>query len=305
MRNFKREKTFIEKAKIKHGNNFDYSLVEYVNAKTKVKIICKEHGVFEQEADAHVRGHGCKRCKGGVKITKEEFIEKAMKIHRDKFDYSLVEYKNNSFKIKIICKEHGIFEQTSNDHLSGYGCWKCGVVKRANTKSLNKEKFILKANNVHENKYDYSKVIYINSKTKVEIICKKHGFFLQRVNSHLGGSGCPSCTESKGEERINKFLEKNKITFERQKRFKECKNIRTLPFDFYLPNYNVCLEFDGRQHYVSGGFHKDEKSFNLVMQNDKIKSDYCSGKNGKPKLIRISHKEYNKIEEILISNLFQ
>lgn len=305
MRKLNKEKTFIEKCNNIHNSVYDYSLVEYINAKTKVKIICSIHGVFEQEADSHVRGRGCSKCKGGVKVTKEEFIQKAIKIHGNKFDYSLSDYKNNNTKIKIICKTHGVFEQTSNDHLTGYGCWECGVIKRAKAKTLNHEEFVMKANIVHKNKFDYSKLVYKNSRSKVEIICKEHGQFSQRANSHLKGSGCPSCTESKGEERIKKYLEKNKIVFERQKRFKECKNKRTLPFDFYLPNENICIEFDGRQHYLPGGFHKDKESFELLRKNDKIKNDYCSGKDGKPTLIRISHKEYVKIDEILKEKMLQ
>lgn len=299
MRNFKREKAFIENSNKIHRNKYDYSLVEYVNAKTKVKILCKEHGVFEQEADSHVRGHGCKKCKGGVKITKEEFVKNSINKHGDTYDYSLVEYKNNSTKIEIICKEHGKFEQTPNDHLTGYGCWKCGVNKRAKTKTSNREKFIIKANKVHENKYDYSKLIYVSSRKKVEVICNIHGSFFQTANSHLNGSGCPECGESKGEEKIKKFLLENKIVFERQKRFKDCKSKRTLPFDFYLPNQNICIEFDGRQHYLPGGFHKTQKSFKTIKKNDEIKTNYCSGSNNRPVLIRISYKDYTKIDEIL------
>ena len=123
---------FIKKVKVIHGNVYDYSLVEYKNAHTKVKIICPEHGIFEQKSYHHLRGQGCPECryiKSGNKLrsTTEQFIKKAKVVHGNKYDYSLVDYKNNKTKVKIICHEHGIFEQTPNHHLSGNGCSKCGV----------------------------------------------------------------------------------------------------------------------------------------------------------------------------------
>lgn len=300
MRKEERENKFFERAKKAHGDKYDYSLVEYVNAHTKIKIVCPTHGVFEQEPDAHVRNHGCNICHGGVALNKKLFIEKSKNIHGKKYDYSKVEYTNNHIDIILVCKIHGKFKQKPNDHLTGYGCWECGVENRAKQKTdLARSLFIEKANKIHCNKYNYSKVKYINSIIKIEIICKKHGSFNQIPNSHLCGAGCPKCIESKGEERIRLFLQKNKIEFEIQKKFKECKNIRVLPFDFYLPELNICIEFDGVQHFKSGGFHRTEASFNNTIKKDKIKSEYCSGVNGRPKLIRISFKEYNKIEKIL------
>jgi hypothetical protein len=116
---------FIIDAYCKHGDRYNYRLVEYKNNKTKVKIICPIHGIFEQTPHGHLRGYGCLECGGSKRLTTEEFIKKAKDIHGDKYDYSLVEYKNNKTKVKIICHEHGPFEQTPNDHLKGFGCPKC------------------------------------------------------------------------------------------------------------------------------------------------------------------------------------
>lgn len=300
MRKEDREKRFFERAKKAHGNKYDYSLVKYVNAHTKVKIICPSHGIFEQKPDAHVRNHGCNNCNGGIALNAELFIKKAKDIHGNKYDYSKVKYKNTHTSIILICETHGKFTQKPNDHLTGYGCWECGVENRAKQKNnLASKIFVDKANKIHDYKYDYSKSSYINSRTKIEIICKKHGSFQQIPNSHLSGAGCPKCTESKGEERIRIFLQKNKIKFETQKKFKECKNIRVLPFDFYLPELNICIEFDGVQHFKDGGLHKEKNAFNDTVKKDKIKSKFCSGLNGRPNLIRINYKEYDKIEIIL------
>ena len=98
-----------------------------------------------------------------IKSTTEEFIEKAKKIHGDKYDYSKVKYINNHIKVEIKCKEHGIFFQRPNGHLRGSECIKCGLNKISNIKRSNREEFIEKAIKVHGNKYDYSKVNYINN----------------------------------------------------------------------------------------------------------------------------------------------
>lgn len=184
---------FIKKAKEKHGDKYDYSKVDYKNAKEKVCIICKEdgHGEFYQSPGHHLSGCGCPRCYGRIN-TVEEFVEKAKKVHGDRYDYSKVVYKNNSAKVCIICKKegHGEFYQRANHHLSGIGCPRCGK----NFK-LTKEDFLEKAKKVHGDKYDYSKVEYKNTTTKVCIICKKEGHveFYQTPENHTRGQGCPMC----------------------------------------------------------------------------------------------------------------
>lgn len=295
-----RLKKFLEKSIKIHGNIYDYSLVEYVNAKTKVKIICKKHGVFEQDPDNHSRGSGCRFCKGGALLGVEQFIKKSKVKHGDLYDYSQVVYVNNRKKVSILCKKHGIFKQSPNEHMFGYGCSKCGKEKVAFIKNeLAKNTFFDKANKIHEYKYDYSKSEYINSRSKMIIICKKHGEFIQNCNSHLRGNGCPLCKESAGEKKIREFLQNNDIKFIPQKKFKDCRHIRPLPFDFFVEDYNVCIEFDGIQHYKEGGFHKNKDSFELTKKKDKIKSKYCSGKKGKPILLRISYRQINDIDNIL------
>lgn len=116
---------FIKKAKSVHRDRFDYSKVEYVNTKTKVVITCPIHGDFKQNPNKHLEGNGCSKCSGKYKITKEEFIEEANKTHNNKYDYSLVEYKNKKIKVKIICPIHGVFEQSPENHLKGYNCREC------------------------------------------------------------------------------------------------------------------------------------------------------------------------------------
>lgn len=120
--------SFIKKAKLIHGDRYDYSLVEYINSHKKIKIICPEHGIFEQKPYHHLRGHGCSKCTFSSGYTQEEFILKVKSIHNNLYDYSLVDYKNIKEKIKIICPVHGIFEQKAQSHLLGRGCYQCAQI---------------------------------------------------------------------------------------------------------------------------------------------------------------------------------
>jgi len=290
-------KIFIEKSRKVHGNKYDYSLVEYKNSKSKVKIICPNCGIFEQQPIKHWNGNGCYKCayKNINKKTLESFIERAKKIHKCKYDYSLVCYTGTKTKVKIICPIHGVFEQMSQDHLSGFGCKKCSLRKTT-------DKFILDANIIHNNKYDYSQVIYETAIKKVKITCLTHGVFEQTPNNHLCGNGCPRCNESKGENIVMQFLEKNNINYITQKRFNNCKNKHSLPFDFYIPKHNICIEYDGRQHFETIRLWGGEKRLQYIQENDNIKNEYCLNNN--INLLRISYKE--DIEEklnILFSNM--
>jgi hypothetical protein len=184
---------FIKKSKEIHGNRYNYSSCVYINKKIKVKIICKEHGEFEQFPQNHLRGSGCLKC-SGKNLTISEFINKSNISHKNKYDYSLVNSTKSFEKINIICPTHGVFETITSNHVKGSGgCVKCVI----NKKTSNNEEFINKSNIVHNNEYDYSLVNYINSKSKVKIICKEHGEFEQTPNMHLKGQGCPVCRHIK------------------------------------------------------------------------------------------------------------
>jgi hypothetical protein len=270
---------WLKQAKTIHGDKYDYSKVEYVNAKTKVCIICKKHGEFWQLPNNHLQGKGCTKCKyetfaNDKKLTIEKFIEKTKLVHGNRYDYSKVEYINNSTKVCIICPEHGEFWQQPNNHLNGQGCPKC-------VKILDINSFIKKITEVHNNKYDYSKVNYVNSQIKVCIICPEHGEFWQTPNNHLKGKGCPHCIESNLEKIVASYLQKNNIKYEkRYKKIEWLKNKEKLELDFYLPYYNIGIECQGIQHFKPVDFTgkgKDWafKSFKYIQNNDKIKKELC------------------------------
>ena len=186
---------FIEKAKKIHGDKYDYSKVKYTNSHSPVLIHCNKCGCeFEQLPYTHLQGNGCPNCANNKKKSSDEFIEKAKSIHGDKYDYSKVNYINNSTKVCIICSKHGEFWQTPYHHLNKHGCPKCANEQTHAKQKIGKDEFIKKAKEVHGDKYDYSEIKYINSKTPVKIYCKKHQeFFYQAPYNHLKCQGCPKC----------------------------------------------------------------------------------------------------------------
>ena len=187
----KSQEQFLQEAKSVHGNKYDYSKVEYINYQTRVTIICPVHGEFYQSPTSHLQGYGCPKCgndRTALRMTNEDFINKAKAVHGDRYDYSKVQYVYNKTEVCIICPEHGEFWQKPKNHLSGYGCPICSGRKKMRTSD-----FIKKARSVHGDKYDYSKAEYKGNKEKVCIICPEHGEFLQHANNHLRGVGCPKC----------------------------------------------------------------------------------------------------------------
>ena len=190
---FKRKNKFIERAKIIHGDKYDYSKVDYINTHTKIIIICKKHGEFGQTPHHHKRGQGCPKCQYTYKLTLNDFIEKAVKVHGNTYNYSKVNYINFETKVIIICKIHGEFSQTPHHHNSGQGCPKCKPIKISEKSRLTLDVFIEDAVKVHGGTYDYSKVDYIKSDIKIIIGCKIHGDFEQAPSHHKKGQGCPKC----------------------------------------------------------------------------------------------------------------
>jgi UDP-2,3-diacylglucosamine pyrophosphatase LpxH len=335
---------FIKKARIVHGDKYDYSKVEYLNSNTKVKIIL--NGIsYHQKPEAHLFG----KCPENIskKLTINQFIEKSKKVHGDKYDYSLVDYINNSTKVKIILNDI-IYEQTPAKHLDG----KCPEkIKRMTTKDFikkaklvhgdkydysllnyrgielpveviyknkiysvlpyshllgkkvekiivkNSEDFIKKAKLVHGDKYDYSKVEYINSDTKVIIIINNKEYLYSPVEHLKGGVPKGTILGSRGEEKIKYFLEKNKIDFKKEFTFEDCKHINKLPFDFYISEYNILIEYDGEHHFKQIK-HYYESHFKNTLRNDSIKNNFAL-KNKIP-LLRIPYTEFNKIEDIIM-----
>ena len=278
---------FIEKAKDIHGDNYNYDQVNYKRSNQKVKILCKKCGnYFEQTPAHHLNGSGCPQC--SHKMSTSKFIEKAKKIYGDKYNYDQVVYKGSEYKVKIycnICKKY--FEQTPHVHLKGKGCKYCNILKNTIRQTTPLKEFVKKAKSVHGDIYDYTQTTYKNSKTSIKIRCKRcNAVFSQNPQKHLSGQGCPFCRGSSGEKIISGWLSSNNIKFIYQKWFVDCRDILPLPFDFYLPDYNTCIEFQGKQHYSPQMFialYKSQeegiKKFNQQVYHDKIKKEYCKTQN--------------------------
>lgn len=325
---------FIEKAKKIHGNKYNYSKVQYINSSTKVEIICPKHGSFWQSPNNHLsKTKGCPECNGGIKLTKEKFIEKAQKIHNNKYNYSKVNYINSQTKIIITCPIHGDFEQLPTNHLSGKGCPNCKRGVKSNTKEFitkavnihgthynydkveyinaltpitivcNKcgkefvqtpqihlrgsgcthcyknelkttEQFVKEATELYKGKYSYEKTNYINSVTKIIVTCPVHGEWETTPNNHLRGHECPFCTtKSKLEDEIKEFLISENIEFISQKKFDW---LGRQSLDFYIPKYNIGIECQGKQHFISENSGWNNTDYLDYIQNlDNKKKILC------------------------------
>lgn len=294
----------LKKFKEIHGDRYDYSLAQYKGVGVRIAIICKEHGVFYQTPSNHLQGKGCPQCNGTRLKTHEEILQDFRKVHGDKYDYSKINYVNDSTKVCIIChekdkngNEHGEFWQRPNDHKHGKGCPKCKADKTSKRCLDTKEDFINKSRKVHGDKYDYSKVDYCGDTVPVCIICKKHGEFWQKPNKHKQGSGCPLCNLSHLEENTKLLLGQYNINYVCQQRFdwllssKNCK----MSLDFYLPDYNIAIECQGIQHYKSNGYYSEEV-VNIQKERDSLKLKLCT-EHG----IKIHYIKYDEdIEESIV-----
>lgn len=192
------ESLFLSRVKKVHGDEYDYSKFRYVGLNHKSIIICKEHGEFKQLPASHLSGNGCPKCKGKkiskrALLSKDDFVAIANSVHNGKYIYDKVDYKGNRFKAIITCPIHGDFAQLPSNHLSGRGCPKCGKKDSVNKKTRSKDSLLKQIRATHGDTYIYPDDNDWGAKKKIRIICKKHGEFIQRADSHAGGKNCPKC----------------------------------------------------------------------------------------------------------------
>lgn len=230
---------FIEKARLVHGDRYDYSKVEYKTAKTKIIIICKEHGEFEQTPDAHLQGKGCPKCVKNYKLTQEEFIRRAKKIHNNLYDYSQVKYNNIQEKVTIICPKHGEFEQRPVVHLLGCGCPKCSL----HSQTILYNKLVQKYQNLDI-------LFEVGNKTVPWLERQRFDIYIPSLNIDIEYNGHQHYMPIKyfgGELKFKEQLEKDEL--KRQK----CKNNNCLLLELKY-NYtdedfnNLCNQIDNRMN---------------------------------------------------------
>lgn len=228
------------------------------------------------------------------RLTNNEFITRAKEVHGEGYVYSSTTYTTGRNYVSIICPKHGVFFQKPYDHLKGCGCKKC---VKLNPKT--NDEFIEESKKIFNNIFIYDKSNYVGSQIKLIITCKKHGDFQVTPNNHLSKKqGCPVCKESKGEQKISQFLNKIGIDFIREKTFENCvRKKRSLPFDFYLPDRNLVIEYDGRHHFESIDVFGGIGAFIEISENDKFKNEFLNTSN--IELLRISYREFDEIDNIL------
>ncbi|WP_189443404.1 MULTISPECIES: GIY-YIG nuclease family protein [Cupriavidus] len=184
---------FLARALEVHGDRYDYSRAIYSGSNSKLTIVCRTHGPFEQTPSNHYKGKGCRACAGVQPYTLQSFVDRARSLHGDRYGYAEALLVNALTPLTIRCSVHGLFEQTPRRHLSGGGCPKCAITLGADRQRGTADSFIAKAHSVHGDRYDYSRVAYAATHTKVVIVCPEHGPFEQTPAAHQRGAGCPAC----------------------------------------------------------------------------------------------------------------
>ena len=287
-RKMKSHGDFVKSANDIHGEGrYDYSKSVYTGGKNKLLIVCRACDCeFWQTPNNHLKKKGCPRCGIASRVAKRRwntasFILEAIKVRGETdYDYSLVSYgENDRCKVEIICNTcKKSFLQSPNNHLYGKGCPYCKLDKLGDSRRYTLAEFVEKSVIVHgDGRYDYGNSVYIDIKTKISIKCNSCGYiFDQSPDHHINrAQGCPKCSESRGERIVSMVLDSLAVEYQFQKRFDTCRNKRSLPFDFYLPNHDVCIEYHGIQHYEPVASWGGEKALKSCQRRDKIKAKFC------------------------------
>ncbi|CEP62771.1 uncharacterized protein LALA0_S06e03422g [Lachancea lanzarotensis] len=262
---------FLRLARETHGGIYDYTSMIYKQKRTGVSIICKSHGPFVCLPDKHLKGVGCPTC-----VFFDAFVATASALYPGKFEYDRSSYKNSKTKMRITCQAHGDFWQQPGDHIrkrSAFHCYICFL----ESKRITRDEFIARSKVIHGSAYGYDDVVLGSTLNDFVTIfcnkCQKH--FSQRAVNHLQGNGCATCCESQHEKKIRAWLETTTHVFEQQKSFPGLRHMQPLKCDFYLPQYNLVIEFDGIQHFEPVKMFGGEERFAINQTRDQIKNEYC------------------------------
>lgn len=286
------QEEFIKRAQVKNPNvNFSNSI--YVNTRTEVYAECPKHGSFSYLPKAFMHGTVCPEC--AREERQKTFIEKANKIHGDKYIYDFIHYTNNDTPVEFICPEHGSFWSAPCDHLKGYGCGWCSGKQKHTT-----ETWISKVKNLYNGKYSFEHVNYIDNKTKVLVTCSEHGDFdVWPTNFMKEKSGCPMCKNTSQNllySKLQKEFPNIKIEEEARPQWLGLQR-----FDIYFPDYNIAVEYDGIQHFTPVEHFGGKLAFDKIKVLDSRKEQRCKENNCI--LIRVkynySEQEYSNLIEYI------
>ena len=269
-----RNKDMFQKESDKIHNN-EYEIISFENGNKHVGIKHKLCGsIFNQIGNNHLRGDRCFNCYGSKKLSKDDIIERSKVKWNDTYEILSddIHYNKKSIIRHKLCGYE--YSQLIYAHLLGSGCPKCAGNAPLTISSTQE-----KSDKVHNFEYE----ILSEPKgafSKIEIRHKKCGrVFNQTVTDHLSGCGCSVCNQSKFENHIEDILKRLDIVYDRQKTFNGCKFKNKLRFDFYLPSYNTCIEFDGIQHFKPIRFFGGKLAFDNLKIKDEIKNKYCNDNN--------------------------
>ena len=255
----------------------------YINARTPILHMCKKCGhKWNISPDNVLHNYGCPKCAGVMKHTTDNFIHALFNVN-DRINV-IGEYINANTKIRCKCLiDDYEWDAIPRSLLNGHGCPLC-----AGNKKKSNDEYINDVMTINQDIEVVGK--YISADDAILHRCKKDGFeWFAKPNNILSGKGCPKCRSSIGERFVSTYLKNNNIGFIEQHTFPNCKNIKLLPFDFYLPDFNTCIEYDGIQHFEPRDYFGGQLAFEEIVKHDAIKSNYCLLHN--IKLIRIRYND--------------
>jgi len=293
-------------------NNINPKIIildKYINAHTKMECECVDCGNhwFAKPNMLLSQKTGCPICRQKQVHDKKLFTQEEFELGVKKLNPHIkvlnkyIQMKENIEWQCLICNNIHITKASNIFYKKRVGCENCGFIKMALLKRKSHNKFVEEMNKINSNIIILDE--YQGLKNKIKITCKTCSYTWESYPGDLlGGSLCPSCNESKGETKIKNYLINNKILFIKNMRFEDCKNKKKLPFDFYLLNKNILIEYDGIQHYQPIDKFGGKKEFENRQRNDSIKNKYCINNN--IILIRIPYWEFNNVTKILNEALF-
>ena len=302
---------FLKISRQKFGDKFDYTRLNYVDCNTSINLVCSVHGKsFNIKPIKHIRNKtgGCPVCGKELSLRRQMPLEKFLRLanerHKNRYDYSKTKYGGIKKHIEIECPLHGAFIKSPEHHLSGQGCPKCSNERKSKEHIIPFETFVERAKMIYSDLYGYEKSGYVKITAPISLECKKHGPFTVLAKDHLNGQHCPKCKVSKGEQKIMSVLNTYSISYEREKKFEDLKVKKMLRYDFYLPEYNMCVEYHGIQHYkIVTKYKMTDESLRQNKRRDKLKKRYC--RKNSIQYLCIPYFDFNSIETILISKLLE
>ena len=293
------EEEFQKRLKENYGDKFE-TLSPYINAKSEIKVKCNVCGtIIDTIGDKLIRGKGCKTCDSLKKTkTHDTFMKDINEYYLDRITIEN-KYVDAKHRIDVKCNVCNHRWSPFPKHLSTsrIECPICTSKRLGFEKRKQHYEFVEQISKLYGDKYTIIGE-YIKADKKIDVKCNKCDIIWSvKPNNILGGKGCPECSQSKGEIKISEILNKIEIDHIKQHSFDECRNKNRLSFDFYLPDFNCCIEYDGIQHFKPIEYFGGEKMFVEVKNHDEIKNKYCLENN--ITLVRIPYNKFKNIEIII------